>query len=54
MTEQQYSDLWDLTQNQSNPWKHPELYGQPGVHRRKWRVAVKLTQRALKEVLGDG
>ncbi len=50
MTEEQYSGLWDKLSSSSNPWKHPELYAQPGEKRSQWRVRVGLMQKSFKEV----
>ncbi len=51
MTEEQYSALNDELGRVASPWKYPELYGQPGEAKAKWRKTVDNWLRALDKVL---
>ncbi len=54
MTEEQYRALNDELGGTASPWKYPELYGQPGKARAKWRKTVDCWPRALDKVLPHG
>ncbi len=52
MNDNQYSTLWDKLDPRANPWRNPELYGQPCVMRQQWRARVNQILKAIKEVEG--
>ncbi len=51
MTEDQYSAMHDDLSARTSPWKQPNMYGQPGEAKAKWRKTVDSWLRALDKVL---
>ncbi len=50
MSEEEYSELHDLLGRECNPWRHPQMWGQPGLTKARWRKTVKEWATALREV----